>query len=210
MMRVIAIGAHPDDVEIGMGGTLAKHIEKGDDVHIIVCTLGGVSGAPQQREQEAQRAASILGINQVTILNYPVSRLNKKPHAEFVNKIRQIIANLKPFRVYTHTEYDYHQVHVAVNTAVSYAVKKENVEQLLFFETISSTTPEFGPNAFVDITDYINLKIKSVQEHKSQSHRPYLQPNVIRSLANTRYVWGKVGSDANGLAEAFTVYKYNF
>jgi LmbE family N-acetylglucosaminyl deacetylase len=209
-MRVVAIGAHPDDVEIGMGGTLSKHTDKGDDVHVIVCTLGGVSGAPQQRRQEALRSASILGIKHLTFLNYPVSRLNKKPNAEFVSKIRQLIANLEPFRVYTHAEYDYHQVHVAVNTAVSYAAKKENIEQLLFFETISSTTPEFRPDAFVDITDYIDLKIKSIQEHKSQSHRPYLQPNVVRALANTRYVWGKVGSDANGLAEAFTIYKYNF
>jgi LmbE family N-acetylglucosaminyl deacetylase len=209
-MRVIAIGAHPDDVEFGMGGTLAKHKDKKDDTHIILCTLGGVSGDPQQRKQEAQRAASILGTEGFTILDYPVSGLNKKPDAEFVRMIRQLIVDLEPVRIYTHTAYDYHQVHVALNTAVCYAAKKENVEQLLFFETISSTTPEFRPNAFVDITDYIDLKIKSVQEHKSQSHKFYLQPNVIRSLANTRYVWGKVGSDANGLAEAFTVNKYIF
>jgi LmbE family N-acetylglucosaminyl deacetylase len=209
-MKVIAIGAHPDDVEFGMGGTLAKHKDKKDDIHVVLCTLGGVSGDPQERKQEAERAVSILGIKDLNILDYPVSGLNNKPSAEFVCVMRQVIADLRPFRIYTHTMCDYHQVHVAVNTAVCYAAKKENVEQLLFFETISSTTPEFTPNAFVDITDYIDLKIRSLKEHKSQLHRFYLQPNVIRSLANTRYIWGKVGSDAKGLAEAFAVYKYNF
>jgi hypothetical protein len=46
--------------------------------------------------------------------------------------------------------------------------------------------------------------------HKSQSNRFYLQPNVIRSLANTRYVWGKVGENPQGLAEAFKIYKFEF
>ena len=209
-MRIVAVGAHPDDVEFGMGGTIAKHKDKKDDVHIVLCTLGGVSGDPQQRKREAQRAASILGIKEINVLDYPVFGLNKKPSAEFLRLIRRVIADLKPSRIYTHTAYDYHQVHVAVNTAVSYAAKKENIEQLLFFETISSTAPRFIPNAFVDITDYIDLKIKSVQEHKSQLDRFYLQPNVIRSLANVRYIWGKVGSNPHGLAEAFAVHKYNF
>jgi LmbE family N-acetylglucosaminyl deacetylase len=86
----------------------------------------------------------------------------------------------------------------------------KNIKQVVFYEVISSTTPYFIPNAYVDITGFIDLKIKSMAEHKSQSHRFYMQGNVMKSLANTRYVWGKVGSDANGLAEAFTVNKMVF
>ena len=54
-MRVVSIGAHPDDVELGMGGTLAKHSKRGDEIHIITCTLGigGTSGDPKAREKEA-------------------------------------------------------------------------------------------------------------------------------------------------------------
>lgn len=203
-MKIVSIGSHPDDVEIGMGGTLAKHIDNGDDVQIILCTLGGVSGDPKQREQEARKAIYILGVKGLHVLNYPVSKLNK-PTIEFEKVIKKIIEQINPDRVYTHSSFDYHQVHVAVSKSVVNAAK--GVKQILFYETISSTTPEFRPNAFVDITNYMDLKIKSVTAHKTQSDRFYMQPNVIRSLANTRYVWGKVGSNSNGLAEAFRIHK---
>jgi LmbE family N-acetylglucosaminyl deacetylase len=203
-MKIVSVGSHPDDVEIGMGGTLAKHIDKGDDVQIILCTLGGVSGDPKQREEEARKAARLLGAKRLYALNYPISKLNK-PTIEFEKVIKKIIEQINPDRVYTHSSFDYHQVHVTVNKSVLNVVK--DVKQILFYETISSTTPEFRPNAFVDITNYINLKIKSVNAHRTQSNRFYMQPNVIRSLANTRYVWGKVGSNSNGFAEAFIIYK---
>lgn len=204
-MKVVAIGAHPDDIEFGAGGTLAKHLSMGDDVHGVVCTLGGVSGDAAERKEESYQAASILGMNAITIMDYSAAALNK-PTPTFAGEIEKILSEIKPDRVYTHTSFDYHQVHYSVNRAVAQASRKLQVRDVLFFEILSSTSPEFRPNAFVDVTDFIDKKIKSLQAHKSQATtRFYLQPNVIRSLANTRYVWGKVGPDSSGLAEAFIV-----
>jgi len=204
-MKIVCIGAHPDDVELGMGGTIANHIRNKDKVTIILCTLGGVSGDPISREKETYQAAKILGVNNLKILNYPVAKLNK-PDKEFAEILRKLFDEINPDRVYTHTSSDVHQVHVGVNKSVVNASK--NVDQILFFETISSSTTEFLPNAYVDITKTINQKIKSLQAHKSQSHRFYIKPNVIKSLANTRYVWGKVGPNSKGYAEAFYIHKF--
>ena len=204
-MKVVGIGSHPDDVELGMGGTLAKHHANGDETQMILCTLGGVSGDPKERKEEAYKAANILGVKKLHILNYPVSKLNK-PTVEFAKIIKKLICKINPDRVYTHSPFDYHQVHVGVSKSVIAAAK--DVKQILFYETISSTMPEFKPNAFVDITKYVNFKIRSINAHKTQSNRFYLQPNVIRSLANTRYVWGKVGNDSAGFAEAFRIHKF--
>ena len=204
-MKIVSVGSHPDDVELGMGGALAKHKARGDSTHVILCTLGGVSGDPKEREEEASKATRLLGVKKLWILNYPVSKLNK-PSIEFEKVIKKIIDEVGPTRVYTHSPLDYHQVHVGVSKSVLKAANEIN--QILFYETISSTTPDFKPNAFVDITQYINLKIKSIKLHQSQSDRFYLQPNVIRSLANTRYVWGKVGTNPKGMAEAFRIQKF--
>jgi len=203
-MKVISIGSHPDDVEIGMAGTIAKHSDKGDEVKIIICTLGGESGHHKERKEEAHNAARILGANTLEILDYPVYKLNN-PTLEFTNIIKKKIEEFSPDRIYTHSPFDHHQVHVGVSTSVSKATN--DVKQVLFFETISSTTTDFRPNAFVDITNHIEQKIKSLKAHKTQSNRFYIQPGITRSLANSRYVWGKVGSDPNGLAEAFTIHK---
>jgi LmbE family N-acetylglucosaminyl deacetylase len=203
-MKVVCIGAHPDDVELGMGGTLAKHVVRGDDVQIVLCTLGGVSGDPKQREEEANKAAKMLGIKGPQILDLPVSKINRSTR-EFEKIINKLVEETNPNRIYTHSPYDNHQVHVSVSKSVSNGVK--TIKQILFYEVISSTTPYFVPNAYVDITKYIDLKIKSMGEHRSQSHRLYMHPNGARSLANTRYIWGKVGPDPNGMAEAFVINK---
>lgn len=204
-MKIICVGAHPDDVELGMGGTIANHVKKGDDVSIILCTLGGVSGDPNSREKEASLASKVLGVNELKILNYPVFKLNK-PEQEFTKILEDIFDKIKPTRVYTHALNDFHQVHVGVSKSVVSASKK--IDQILFYETISSTTPEFLPNAYVDITKTIKQKIKSLQSHKSQAQRFYIKPNIIESLANMRYVWGKVGSNSSGYAEAFNIHKF--
>jgi LmbE family N-acetylglucosaminyl deacetylase len=203
-MKVVTIGAHPDDLEIGTAGTNAKHKDKGDETHEILCTLGGVSGDPKQRENEAREGARLLGIKKLHILDYPISKLNKQT-IEFERTIKKIIDQINPDRIYTHTHHDNHQVHVTVNKSVLNVAK--DVKQIMFFETLSSTTQDFKPNAFVNITNYIDLKVKSIKVHQSQSNRFYMQPNVMRSLANTRYIWGKVGLDHNGYAEAFRIHK---
>jgi LmbE family N-acetylglucosaminyl deacetylase len=189
-----------------MGGTIAKHSDKGDDVYVIVCTLGigGGSGDPKMREEEARAATQTLGAKLYS-LDYPVLKLNR-PSIEFGNVIKEVIDEINPDRLYIHSPFDYHQIHAAVSECGTKAAK--DVKQLLFYEDISSTTPDFKPNAYVDITNYINLKLKSLEAHRTQSSKIYLQSNIMRSLAQTRYAISKLGSNPNGMAEAFAIHKF--
>lgn len=204
--RIVCIGAHPDDVELGMAGAVAKHSERDDDVIIVICTLGigGKSGDPSSREEEAKAAARIIGAK-VLILDYPVTKLNS-PSIEFTGTLRRMIDGIMPDRVYTHTPFDYHQVHEAVSQCALEATS--DVPQVLFYEEPSSTSPDFRPNAYVDITDHVHLKIGCLQSHNTQAKKLYIQENITRSLAHTRYVLGKIGTKPNGMAEAFAISRF--
>jgi LmbE family N-acetylglucosaminyl deacetylase len=203
---VVGIGAHPDDIELGMAGTIAKHSSRGDEVHIVICTLGigGKSGDPNIRELEAKTAASILGAK-LHILDYPVVKLNK-PSSEFERIVRKAIEEMGPDRLYTHSPFDYHQVHETVSQCVTQAAS--DTRQILFYEVIPSTNPCFIPNAYVDITQYIDLKLKSLAAHNTQGKKWYMQPNALTSLAYARYMLGKVGARHDGMAEAFAIKKF--
>jgi LmbE family N-acetylglucosaminyl deacetylase len=208
-MKVLCIAAHPDDAEMGMGGTIAKHAETEDEIHILTCTLGGVHGDPATRMKEAQQGARTLGVREEMLhfLDYPITKLNK-PSKEFTVVLNDFIAELSPERIYVHSPHDYHQVHVTIGRTLLKLAESENLRQLLCYEVNSSTSRDFKPDAFVDITEYIELKVQSVLAHKSQSARLYTQPNVVRSLCNIRYAREKVGTDPNGMAEAFSIAKY--
>jgi len=186
-----------------MAATLAKHRDLGDETHIVICSLGigGESGDPRIRELEACEAADILGAR-LDILDYPVTKLNRSS-LEFYQIMEKKIEDINPDRVYTHSPHDYHQVHETVSECVSRAARE--IPQLLYYEVASSTSPEFRPNAYCDVTNYIHFKISCLAAHKTQASKLYMQENIIRSLAHTRYVLSKMGTKMNGLAEAFYV-----
>jgi hypothetical protein len=81
----------------------------------------------------------------------------------------------------------------------------KDIHQVLFYEVISSTSPEFRANAYVDISDYIDKKIECLAHHNTQSSKLYMQAHIIRSLAHTRYLMGKIGTRHDGMAEAFAI-----
>lgn len=203
---ILAVGAHPDDVEQGMGATMAKHRSIGDHTCMIICTLGlgGSCGDLRLREEEARNAARILGTD-LLVLDYPVLKLNK-PTKDFEQILKKTLEDIHPDRIYTHSPNDYHQVHNTVARCVTTVSAK--VKQLVYFEDISSTTPDFRPNAYVDVTDFMEAKLASLQEHRTQSSKYYLQHNVLKSLAYARYVMSKIGNRPNGMAEAFSIQRF--
>ena len=190
-----------------MSGTVAKHVSRGDSVHMVVCTLGVRD--PQDnmrflREKEAYEAARILGAKP-HILDYPVLKLNR-PSQDFEVVLKKVIDDINPDRVYAHNPFDYHQVHESLSEITTKVTM--NIKKLFYFEVVSSSMPDFRPNAFVDITDFIHLKVRSIQAHLTQADRIYIRSEVIKSLAHTRYIMSKMGPKSNGLAEAFIVGRF--
>jgi LmbE family N-acetylglucosaminyl deacetylase len=163
-MRIIVFGAHPDDMEIGMGGTIAKHVEAGDDLLMVVATV------PNQRElrvQEARAGAEVLGAR-LEILDIPPDDLgvNRRTIREF----DRLLAGIDPHLVYTHWDQDSHQDHNAVSRAILAAGRRNRCSVLMYEQTIpGGVTPGgFKAQSFVDITDYIDRKCRSILVHRTQ------------------------------------------
>jgi LmbE family N-acetylglucosaminyl deacetylase len=181
--RVLAIGAHPDDVEIGCGGALAKHHADHDVLHVLTLSRGSAGGDVNTRAVEAQAAAVLLGAR-LEMANLRDTHITDG--AETISIIEAAIRELQPTHVYTHSLEDTHQDHRAVHAASLVAAR--GVPNVYCYQTPSSTV-EFKPHRFVDITHYIEHKIALIGAYKSQVDRmESIQPDVILSTA--RY-WGR-------------------
>ncbi len=176
--RVLAIGAHPDDVEIGCGGALVKHHIHGDILHILTLSRGAAGGDVNQRAIEANRAAELLGAK-LQLGNLQDTRISGG--VETIDIIQAAIRELRPTHVYTHCEEDTHQDHRAVHAASLVAAR--GVPNVYCYQAPSSTV-EFRPNRFVDVTEFIKRKIEAIDAYKSQVERmDALQHDVIVATA---------------------------
>lgn len=175
--RVLAVGAHPDDVEIGVGGTLAAHAAAGDEVVILTLSGGAVGGAAAARHDEAMAAAAVVGARLVH-LDFPDTRLD--PADGLIGAIEDIVAEVVPHRIYTHSVHDRHQDHRAVNEAVQIGARQ--VPSIWCFQSPSATVA-FAPNRFVAVDGFVETKLRMLAAYDSQAHREYMQPDVIRATA---------------------------
>jgi LmbE family N-acetylglucosaminyl deacetylase len=181
--RVLAIGAHPDDVEIGCGGALAAHYDEYDLLHILTLSRGAAGGDTNIRMAEARNAAAMVGA-QLKLENLRDTGIDAG--AETISIIEAAIRELQATHVYTHSNEDTHQDHRAVHAASLVAAR--GVPNLYCYQSPSSTL-DFKPHRFVDITHYIDRKIDLIGAHKSQVDcMESIQPDVILSTA--RY-WGR-------------------
>ncbi|MCK5611728.1 PIG-L family deacetylase [Candidatus Pacearchaeota archaeon] len=163
-MKVLVIGAHPDDVELGMGGTIAKYMQKGHDVMITVVTI------PYEKEvrlKECEKSASILGAK-LSILDMDADDITFS--RKLVGIIDNVIRKFSPDVVYTHWNHDSHQDHVAISNATFAATRKNNCSLYMYEQQVPGGVVPYGFTAqmFVDISECIDKKIESCLSHKSQ------------------------------------------
>lgn len=164
-MKVLAFGAHPDDLEIGMGGTLAKLASNKENTVIgIVATL---SSNEETRRKESYRAAEILGI-EMKLLEIDFHKLFAS--RELVKIIDSLLKEYEPDIVFTHWNHDSHQDHNVLTDGVIAATRKNQCSLYMYEQTLpGGIVPEcFRAQVFVDISDHIDQKIKSVDAHQSQ------------------------------------------
>ena len=180
--RVLAIGAHFDDVEIGCGGLLCRHALAGDQITSLVLTDGACGGASLRRRRESELACARFRGKLITG-GLPDTSLSSGP--ETINAIARVIGQTNPTVVYTHTRFDTHQDHRSTHDATIVATR--GVGSLFCYQSPSTTT-EFRPTRFVDIGDQLEAKLELLRSYESQLHRAYMEPDVIRSTA--RY-WGR-------------------
>ncbi|MRJ78302.1 response regulator [Aeromicrobium sp. SMF47] len=176
-LRVLAIGAHPDDVELGVGATLAAHAAAGDELTTLILSGGAVGGSTDVRHQEAMHAAAVIGARLIH-LDFADTRMS--PADGLIGAVEQAVAEVDPDRIYTHGIHDRHQDHRAVHDAVE--VGARSVADLWCFQSPSSTV-DFRPNRFVTVDGFIDAKLEMLAAFVSQRHRDYIQPDVVRATA---------------------------
>jgi LmbE family N-acetylglucosaminyl deacetylase len=164
----IVFGAHPDDIEIGMAGTICRLAAEGHDVYSCIATI------PDDRERrvrEAQEAARILGIKEVILLPLKASQLGY--NRTTIGAIDSIIRYLRPHSVFTHWIEDSHQDHVNVTSCVIAATRKNDFNVYMYEQTIPGgiTPAAFRAQYLIDVSGYIDKKMKSIQAHASQLMR---------------------------------------
>lgn len=214
MNRVLIIAPHADDEVLGCGGTMARHVDNGDEVHVLVTTLGDPQIYPREVQeklhQELSAAHDVLGVSTVQFLEFFAPKLDTIPGYELAGAIDGVIRSLQPNIIYVPHRGDLHRDHQEVYQATLVAARPINgcsVRQIFCYETLSETEwaaplgdQTFIPTVFVNITDYLERKIKAMGCYESQLK----QPPHPRSLEALTALAKLRGATANLLAaEAF-------
>ncbi len=184
-MRVLAVGCHPDDIECNCAGTIARLAAEGHDVymcHVANGNMGHVEIMPEElgkiREKEAEDAGAVLGAKKV--YNLDIGDCTVRAHdMNTVREMVRIIREVKPDFIISHDPNDYMEDHREVGRLVFDASFTASVPHmfpeypahslippLYFMENFAGLS--FEPEEYVDITDYIDLKIKALNCHVSQ------------------------------------------
>jgi LmbE family N-acetylglucosaminyl deacetylase len=174
MKNVLAIGAHPDDIEFGCFGTLKKHKDQGDNVTLLVMTQSDVKDAHTGKvtrdsgmsKIEANKAAELLGAK---LILGPFQDTKVPFDSESVGFIENIIKEKEINWIYTHWAGDTHQDHINTLNATMAAARL--VKNVLCYEQVPlprMATTHPVANYYVNITDTMNFKIGGCNAHKSQ------------------------------------------
>ena len=173
-MKILSVGAHLDDIEIAVGGTLAKAIDNGHHVKTLIMSKSGYTnkdGDVQRTDSDAVRegtsALNVLGITDIEILDFPTKDIPFE--SDVVNAIDLCISDFEPDIIFTHHPFDTHQAHVGVSNATIAAARRKNT--VFFYEPISPSGRSyvaFRPQLYVEISSTIDKKIASLREHRTE------------------------------------------
>jgi LmbE family N-acetylglucosaminyl deacetylase len=216
---IVAIVAHPDDEVLGVAGTLARHAEDGDDVHILILadgessrdTLDDLSCAIQARQDQANRVAQILGAKSVQTLSLPDNQMDTLARLEIAKIVEQFIQSVSGEVVYTHHSGDVNIDHRRAHEAVIIAARSfpgQSVRELFFFETASATewqspasfAPGFSPNVFVDVSSVWDKKVAAIEVYREEM-RDFPHPRSDEALTALAKWRGSIAGVSK--AEAF-------
>lgn len=224
MKRVLVIAAHPDDEVLGCGGTIALHSGNGDEVTVAILAEGLTSRSKQryrelyreefkQLQAAAFKANEILGVNEVKLFDFPDNRMDSIDRLDIIKVIEEMINHYKPNIIYTHhigdVNIDHRRIHEAVITAVRPIPGNHIVEELLFFETASSTewmtpgsAPAFIPNYYVNIESTLQNKLNALKEYEIEM-RDWPHARSVKALEHlAKWRGANIGVTA---AEAFII-----
>jgi LmbE family N-acetylglucosaminyl deacetylase len=198
-MKILAIGAHPDDIEIGCGGSIKRHAQNGDEIFFVIMTCGEGGGVNVEvRKKEALHAANILGVSQVFFLDYEDTKVPNNVDA--IIKIEKIVREINPQRAYIPYHDEVHQDHR--NTHFNAISACRNVSQVLMYEG-PSTMNTFNVTFWIDIDATVKDKVAAIEAHVSQGQKQILKTDSIIGMNKFRGFQARCNQ-----AEGFAVFRY--
>ena len=208
---IMVIAAHPDDEVLGCGGVIAKHILSGDKVHVLFMADGVTSRSSnsiesdlKNRKDAASSALDILGVLTAPVfLDLPDNKMDTIPFLDIVKLLEGQIFRIKPSTIYTHNSVDLNIDHRITHKAVMTACRplpNSTLKNIFSFECLSSTgwfgsatSKQFVPNMFVDISDFMDLKIKALEQYSTEMCK-YPHSRSVESVLNlAKYRGSSVG-----------------
>lgn len=178
-MNILAIGAHPDDIEFGCGGTLSKFSSEGHNVYLLVLTDGAMGGDKEERKKEQMESVKIMNAKNLFFGGFEDSFL--QPSKQLISHIEDIQKKVKPQLIFVNYFDDTHQDHRHLTKGVQSATRY--VQNILFYE--GPTTQNFTPTVFTDIEDYLEQKLSCLKAHKSQIAKTNIKGLSIIEIAKS-------------------------
>jgi LmbE family N-acetylglucosaminyl deacetylase len=198
---ILAVGAHPDDLELGCAASLALFKKRGYKVHLLVMTKGEASGNPSVRENECRQSSNILKVDSLRFGN--IADTHVSFNREAINAIEKVIYEVNPSIIFGPTIKDTHQDHQGTGQAVLAAGRRSN--KILLYEG-ASTLREFVPQVFIDVEETFDIKLKATQVFTSELDKSGTfarAAGVVEGLAKFRGYQAGIH-----VAEAFEVGKF--
>jgi len=189
-MRVLAVAPHPDDLEIGCGGTLIKLAKAGHEIYLAIMTKGDAGGDPVLRQREQEAAARLYKAKRIFWLGFSDTRVPLGK--ESIDALDKVMREVKADLVFVPHAEDTHQDHR--NTASQVISATRYTHNVLFYEVPSSVN--FQPDVFVNIGSVLQAKYRALRAHKSQVNKVNVAGLSIidcaRSMAHFRGYQGRV------------------
>jgi N-acetylglucosamine malate deacetylase 1 len=178
---VVAIGAHPDDVELAIGGIIARLAR--ESVRVVMAVVS-IPTDFETRLAEATRAAQILGCELRVLSEHGPRRIDDIKNYQLVGMLDALVRELEPAAVLTHSANEFHRDHVTVHNACLSTQRLKPFDFFHFNPTMCRPVPvQFHPRAYVDITKTIDIKMEAIAAHTSQFGARGLEAEMYRDLA---------------------------
>ena len=183
-MKILCLGPHPDDLEIGAGGSLINFARNGHEVYLMILTMGDMGGKTEVRKEEQMKSADIIGAKEVFWGGYRDTMLDA--NSESIVSVENIIKLIDPDYIFSNFEEDTHQDHRALARIVNSAAR--NASNIMFYET-PTTAPSFKPNVFSNISGVMDAKIDTLNAHASQMMKTNIRDTSILEIAKSTAIF---------------------
>ena len=181
---VLVVAAHSDDEALGCAGTIAKHVDNGDDVFVVFMTDGvaarGSDKGSDMRDAASEAALSLLEVKKAYRFDFPDNQMDSVPLLSVAKQIEAVVSEVSPNIVYTHFSGDLNVDHQITHKAVMTACRPQawcSVKEIYCFEVLSSTdwasktNYQFVPQLIVDISESWELKVKALECYHAEMRK---------------------------------------